>query len=408
MSAAVFNYNLDLGSDFSIVYQYNDFDGTPIDLTNSTIVFQIIPPDGESSTQCVRCSSAANASLTADGWSISKNSAGEIAIKFLASFTNKFDYTSATYDLDVIDEFNGDKVSGVRIATGTITFTNRNSAFVESAPTNRDALQACGNFQSVVGASFNYNGTTFGSESTFESAVFSGVSFDGSNFISSSLSGIDFTNCNIINCDFSSSTLSDNTFESSSSNNQNNSVSQPATSSSDDLCLSDCLLELDLYAVAYPGSGFTIDDLSTSSGTITIPSTENRIIEKIEIGLDRLVHNSPSDLVMVVSPPSGDDVLLAANQKIIDYTEDTAFSCVFSDTASPTSFLHTADNGDYVKIYDKTLTADWSQTLEVSFSGQGIYGSVPTGNWTLYVKDNDPAIAGSIQGWNLIITYTAV
>tara|TARA_Y100000385_G_scaffold60759_1_gene59246 strand:+ start:4319 stop:5542 length:1224 start_codon:yes stop_codon:yes gene_type:complete len=407
MSAAVFNYNLDLGSDFSIVYQYNDFDGTPIDLTNSTIVFQIIPPDGESSTQCVRCSSAANASLTADGWSISKNSAGEITIKFLASFTNKFDYTSATYDLDVIDEFNGDKVSGVRIATGTITFTSRNSAFVESAPTNRDALQACGNFQPVVGASFNYNGTTFGSESTFESAVFSGVSFDESNFISSSLSGIDFTNCNIINCDFSSSTLSNNTFE-ASSNNQNNSVSQPATSSSDDLCLSDCLLELDLYAVAYPGSGFTIDDLSTSSGTITIPSTENRIIEKIEIGLDRLVHNSPSDLVMVVSPPSGDDVLLAANQKIIDYTEDTAFSCVFSDTASSTSFLHTADNGDYVKIYDKTSTADWSQTLEVSFSEQGIYGSVPTGNWTLYVKDNDPAIAGSIQGWNLIITYAAV
>lgn len=407
MSAAVFNYNLDLGSDFSIVYQYNDFDGTPIDLTNSTIVFQIVPPDGDSSTQCVRCSSAANASLTADGWSISKNSAGEITIKFLASFTNQFDYTSATYDLDVIDQFNGDKVSGVRIATGTITFTNRNSSFVESAPTNRDALQACGNFQSVVGASFNYNGTIFGSESTFETAVFSGVSFDESTFSSASLSGIDFTNCNIVNCDFSSSTLSDNTFE-ASNNNQGSNVSQPPASSSDDLCLSDCLLELDLYAVAYAGSGFIINDLSTSSGTITIPSTENRIIEKIEIGLDRLVHNSPSDLVMVVSPPSGDDVLLAANQKIIDYTEDTAFSCVFSDTASSTSFLHTADNGDYVKIYDKTSTADWSESLEVSFSGQGIYGSVPTGDWTLYVKDNDPAIDGSIQGWNLIITYTAV
>lgn len=172
-----------------------------------------------------------------------------------------------------------------------------------------------------------------------------------------------------------------------------------APSQSEDLCLPEDCLNLDIYSVVYTGSNIVIPDLATVSGTLT--TTDTRLIENIEIAINKLQHSSPSDLVFILHPPSGDAVLLSANSKITQFNNN--FSFMFSNKANPESFLHNVTNGGLCNIYDKTATLNYSSTLLPELSH--LFGYPVAGDWHLEVKDTDPIGSGLIDSWKLIITY---
>jgi subtilisin-like proprotein convertase family protein len=171
----------------------------------------------------------------------------------------------------------------------------------------------------------------------------------------------------------------------------------------EDLCLPEDCLNLDIYSVVYTGSGLNIPDLSTVSGSVV--TTDTRPIENIEIAINKLQHNSPSDLWLILNPPSGDSVLLSANSKIPSFNNN--FSFMFSNKANPSAYLHNISNGGLSNIYPKTNIINYSDETLVSGFGH-LLGVPVTGAWNLIVKDTDPTGSGLIDSWKLIITYSAL
>lgn len=159
--------------------------------------------------------------------------------------------------------------------------------------------------------------------------------------------------------------------------------------------------KLDAYSVVYDGPGVTINDLSTSTTTINIE--DSRLIENVEVAINGLRHNNPQDLTLIVSPPSGDKVLLSASSKILNYRP--GFSCLFSDRANTNAYISNITSGGLCKIYDKTASTRYNNQILLS-SFNHLYGNAISGDWSLYVVDNDIASSGSLDAWKLIITYT--
>lgn len=168
----------------------------------------------------------------------------------------------------------------------------------------------------------------------------------------------------------------------------------------ENLCLPEDCLELDIYSVVYTGSSLTIADNSLNSGVISV--ADNRTIENIEVAVNGLSHPSPMDLSFFLVPPSGDTVLLSANSKINNY--QPGFSFMFSNKAIGDRYLHNVSHGGLCNILDKTDIVKFdNKTLTPAFNGLFNYSN--TGNWTLYVNDNDIGASGSIVSWKLIVTY---
>ena len=168
----------------------------------------------------------------------------------------------------------------------------------------------------------------------------------------------------------------------------------------EDLCLPEDCLNLDIYSIVYTGSRLNLPDLSTVSGSIT--TTDTRLIENIEVAINKLQHDSPSDLWFMLSPPSGNKILLSANSKIPAFNNN--FSFMFSNKAKSSDYLYNISNGGLSSIYNKTNVINYSnQTLASGFDH--LLGASVTGNWSLIVKDTDPMGSGLIDSWKLIITY---
>jgi subtilisin-like proprotein convertase family protein len=168
----------------------------------------------------------------------------------------------------------------------------------------------------------------------------------------------------------------------------------------EDLCLPEDCLNLDIYSVVYTGNRLNLPDLSTVSGSVT--TTDTRLIENIEVAINKLQHNSPSDLWFILSPPSGNKILLSANSKIPAFNNN--FSFMFSNKAKPSDYLHNISNGGLSNIYNKTNIINYSNETLTSGFGH-LLGASVTGNWNLVVKDTDPIGSGLIDSWKLIITY---
>ena len=159
-------------------------------------------------------------------------------------------------------------------------------------------------------------------------------------------------------------------------------------------------MELDIYSVVYTGSRLTIQDNAINSGVVSI--NDNRRIENVEVAINGLSHSSPTDLTFLLSPPSGDTILLSANSKINNY--QPGFSFMFSNKAIGDKYLHNISTGGLCNIVDKTDVVKFdNKTLSPVFDDLFNYSN--TGNWTLYVNDNDIGVSGSIESWKLIVTY---
>lgn len=173
------------------------------------------------------------------------------------------------------------------------------------------------------------------------------------------------------------------------------------TETPSDLCLPDDCVDLDIYSIVYTGSQISLPDLCYTSGSIT--TVDTRPIENIEVAINKLQHQSPSDLVFLLLPPSGDKILLSANSKISNFNNN--FSFMFSNKAQPSNYLYNTTNGGLINIYDKTNNINFSnETLLNNFDH--LFSSSLTGTWTLVVKDTDPVGSGLIDSWKLIITHT--
>lgn len=181
----------------------------------------------------------------------------------------------------------------------------------------------------------------------------------------------------------------------------------PPSTGDEDLCSSalSCV-QLDIYSVVYSGSGINIFDNQDNSGTISNVD-DTRIIDKVEVVINNLRHESPQDLTFLLQPPSGNTVLLSSSDKITKYNPETnpnGFSFIYSNRARPDIFLNNVAHNGLCNIRDKTDIVQYSgHTLESSFDH--LVGHAVTGDFTLYVNDNDVFGSGSLASWDLIITY---
>jgi subtilisin-like proprotein convertase family protein len=167
-----------------------------------------------------------------------------------------------------------------------------------------------------------------------------------------------------------------------------------------DFCLPYDCGPLDLFSTVYNGSGLALEDLSTVSGNVIVTNTG--IITNVELAINKLNHNNPSDLVFLLSPPSGDKILLSANSKISNFNNN--FSFMFSNKADNDKFLYNINNGQTCNIFDKTNIFNYNnENLLSTFSG--LFGSSVTGVWDFIVLDTDPLGSGFIDSWKLIVTY---
>lgn len=160
--------------------------------------------------------------------------------------------------------------------------------------------------------------------------------------------------------------------------------------------------KLDTYSIAYDGTGFFILDNTSVSSSINI--TDTRLIENIEVAINGLRHNSPQDLAIILEPPTGNSVLLTANNKITNYRP--GFSCMFSNRAVPSNTISNITSGSLCSIVDKTNHFKYNnESLQSSFSH--LFNQSITGNWRLRIVDTDIGVSGSLDSWKLIITYKA-
>jgi subtilisin-like proprotein convertase family protein len=169
----------------------------------------------------------------------------------------------------------------------------------------------------------------------------------------------------------------------------------------EDLCCDSRIL--DPFAYSYTGSQINI--LDNSSGVSTINVYDSGTIENIEVALNNLNHSSPQDLRILLQPPSGNKILLAGHNKIQNNRPN--FNFTFSNKATQSTYLYNVNNFGYTNILDKTDIIKFeNETLESSL--QGLIGTIPVGNWSLIILDDDVPVSGYLESWNLILTMTDV
>jgi subtilisin-like proprotein convertase family protein len=169
----------------------------------------------------------------------------------------------------------------------------------------------------------------------------------------------------------------------------------------EDLCCDNRILD----PFSYSYSGDRINILDNSSGVSTINVYDSGVIENIEVSLNNLNHSSPQDLRIVLQPPNGNKILLAGHNKIQNNRPD--FNFTFSNKASQSTYLHNVTNFGYTNILDKTsIVVLNNETLESSLDG--LIGTIPVGNWSLIIFDDDVPVSGYLSSWNLILTMPTV
>lgn len=350
MPAAVHNFFIEQGSDFEITFQYLDSNQNPVDLSNYCVSLLWKPldigfPQGFSSS----LSTVVPGTTPATAWTLKKDNLGNITFNLSYIFTKNIQWTDALYDLYITDSATPPKK--YRIATGQITTIKDN--FPECATSSAGYCSDCTNLAfNATPPTPTVTNTLTGSTPTVTTSTGGGPTVT------------------------------------------------PTPLPEIDLCATICN-ELDMYAVMYSGAGMILVDNGAVSGTIDVANTG--IIQNIEVMINRLKHQSPQDLVLLLTPPTGNTILLSAHNKISNNSSN-GFSCIFSNKAASNVYLNNALNNSYVNILDKTSIYKYNN-LNLSNNLQSWIGSQASGSWTLSVIDDDTGVSGTIDGWHLIVTY---
>lgn len=341
MPAVTHNFQIEQGSHFEINFQYLAEDNSPIDLTNKCIILRWLETN---TNNLLTFSSATTASVdNASGYSLTGNNLGIINFQISSSQTKNYNFSTATYDLDIVENTSLGASKNIRLATGTIGLIIRNFSIVENCAiiSSDSKVPVAGDAPIAV---------------TVTPSPTSGIS----------------------------------------------PTSTPSGSDSTDLCLPDDCFSLDAYSTVYNGSGFNINDNQNNSGNITI--NVSKTIENIELAVNGLRHNSPQDLTFILAPPSGSGILLSSNSKIANYSANNAFSFMFSNKAASGAYLHNIANGGICNIFNRTNIVKFNNE-NLLYSFNHLLNSNISGIWTLYANDNDVGVSGSIDSWKIILTY---
>ncbi len=160
---------------------------------------------------------------------------------------------------------------------------------------------------------------------------------------------------------------------------------------------------MDPFSYSYTGEQVNI--LDNTSGVSTIHIYDSGTIENIEVAFNNLNHSSPQDLRILLQPPSGNKILLSGHDKI--QKNQPNFNFTFSNKATQNTYLHNVSNFGYTNIKDKTSVVKLNnETLESSLNG--LIGTVPVGDWSLIIFDDDVPVSGYLESWNLILTMSDV
>lgn len=162
---------------------------------------------------------------------------------------------------------------------------------------------------------------------------------------------------------------------------------------------------LDINDKEYQGEGISTEEIGFGSSTIEI-NEPDKTIETIEIQLHGFNYRFPQDLRILLQPPSGNKILLAGHNKIINNHPD--FNIIFSERAKSGKYLHNIVSAEPCNIYSSTSIIKYNnETLIDSLSV--FRNSSANGLWTLIIYDDDPGVAssGSIDKWSLTVTYNS-
>lgn len=341
MVAINYNFQIEKGSDFEISFIYTDETGSPVDLSDRCVVLSIVPEESSTIEPFSYTNEPSEQTNTNKGF-VTTNASGIITIKLFAIETNTFNFNNAFYDLDVrgLDNF-----SNTRISTGSIEIVQRNSILETTPVPGQDNI----------------------------------LKFKDCDEISTGNSGGDG--------------------EDGEDGGTPTPTPPPNNLQIEDLCYPYGYCSSSLFTKPYSGSTLIIPDISSVTGSINIADTG--IITNVELTIGNLNHSSPTDLVFILSPPSGDDILLSANHKILNYAPN--FNFTFSNNAPPNKYLHNINTAQLCNIYNKTSLIKYDAPLLYSFDH--LFGHSLPGQWDLIIQDTDPSGTGSIASWVLNITY---
>jgi len=157
----------------------------------------------------------------------------------------------------------------------------------------------------------------------------------------------------------------------------------------------------DINDVEYQGSGFSTGDTGSNSDTITITDSYN--INYLEVSINDFNYTYPQDLRILLSPPSGNKILLAGHEKILNNIQN--FNIVFSNRAPSDKFLYNVKSNEPARITDKTSIIKYNdETLSADLS---VFQNTSTlGNWSLIIVDDDASQAGSIGSWSITFNHS--
>jgi subtilisin-like proprotein convertase family protein len=418
MPAAIHNFFIEQGSNFSIIFEYLDTNNIPQDLTNYCVRLRLKPDD----SLYLPISYGSEAGATTDLYTLSKSANGTIIWALPSTQTQKFKFTSAVYDLDITNISNGDLL---RICTGTIQIVKNNFSDCPEIDTNGECLR-CAEITTDQ-SQININpGATPSPGSVTPTPTPTNQGGGGEEIILEDM--CDYI-CKDIDLFAKLYNYSENiVYTNNISSGNITAVSgqtlftlpQPYAIGSLNLYKNNNIISYGSDYIANNGSTFTllspassgdiitylnnglyISDNSSTTGTMFISDTGT--ITNVEVSIVNLKHPNPQDLSMILVPPTGTGILLSAFSKINNYSYTSGLSYTFSNKASEDKYLYNRSVTDnYVNIYNKTgifpntpLVSSLSQLQSIS----------PSGNWSLIINDNDPGGSGYITDWNLVITY---
>ena len=380
MAAAIHNFFIEQGSNFELIFEYLDNNSNPIVINNNDCI-RLKFKDNNDRYRAWKNDSTSNGSL------LTRNQDPTLTVNQIKFFlpstvTKTFLFDTAVYALDLV--INGEESKTVKLAVGQISIIKDIFLTECGDGTVGDGFKTCKDCTAIVPAD---------SESVLTDVLPPTPSPNANQLVTPTPSP-----------SFGSTPTPTPT------------PSKPAVIE-EDLC--DYLCRgLDIYAQLYSGSACYINDATINSG-INIPSVTSGslivphtgVAKNIELYIDNLVHDNPSDLTMFLDPPSGDPILLSYRNKIANYNKQSGTKFAFSNKASAGTYLNNrSSNSDlYVNILQNSTIAmpsPYNTTYKYSFDHllDGGAGSV-SGLWNLYILDHDTYGSGYIGGWNLIITY---
>jgi subtilisin-like proprotein convertase family protein len=141
MPAANHNFTIEQGSAFEIVFEFIDSNNSPVNLTNWCSILQW--KDNADNTQIF------NTNYEGNDYRMFVSNTGKITLQIPARITKDYNFTTATYDLDLQEpneQYTNSGLKTYRLSTGTITILKRNtpSLTADCASANIDFdLESC-------------------------------------------------------------------------------------------------------------------------------------------------------------------------------------------------------------------------------------------------------------------------